>query len=647
MAEAPTPVFDTEFFDQIGIDSDVSELIAGDLSPDNPERYQNAGIWAGLIITGATQLAERTGLPGLPREDFNDYLYSTVGTDPTTTRFVHPLFYNEIVQTDSTLHGGRFVSMASWSEPTETIERFVAAVVENDDLKDQADAISANFRNNAGALTSAEIRTMGEQMKPIVVRQRELKADKLDTRAVYPLKDIDFVASIGGEARAKLNFLEQLEPILEEEAIQPDITDVVGAKGANLVRLRRVVDKMQLAEIGIGRYINIPPFMNVGVDAFDAWRSGQPIEDTATEILAWMRQTKGSQYLVRSSAVNSEDGEHMGAGVYASVLLPEEPDRETVLAAMTEVYKSTDSDHAKQYRESIGVTEEKMGLVIQELAGDPDYTKLGTINTMMPQVPQLVDYSIRGGVHPLREELGYDIWRAEKSLALDRPESLAEFGLLQKRTFPHAMRFHVPLDTARHDPIDSWLAIQAGVLAEKIAGRPVQVEFTIENGTINIVQSRPLPEEMLKPVPFGGFPETKEPVFIGGAVGVMDGVKAIANQNFTNLTEQLRESDEPTLFVFDGSYGYGALTDTLAMNIASLSDEDRNRIFVLVDDGIRGTRADKGHVETMFAEIGIPLIFTNGSAGRSAGIRTGDQVEIYSNGYEGRVYKDSDEALDG
>jgi len=510
-------------------------------------------------------------------------------------------------------------------------------------LQHQQQELAAHYRDEGHTMSASEIDAYLTKYDALEDRRHAARAAQKE-RQRYSTDTYEYASSqTDMHAVLKLDFLRQIEPILEDSEADPSLHARYGAKAANLLQLNGVIDKMREAGIDIADWFSIPRFMTVGVESYDAWTRGEAITEHVAAISQWIQQNPNSQYVIRSSAVHSEDGEHTGAGVYESVLVTDPRDSEAILQAMQAVYGSTNSEKALAYRQSIGVEHEQMGLVVQELAGNNSgWGNFGTINTVMAGVPQLMDYTLQQGHHPLGvDELGYGF---SHPLPLSRSGALREFGIFGEINSPSGDRFHIPPDIKIHNPTQSWLAVQAAALAEKVAGRPVQVEFSFDptSNHIYILQSRPLPERLLEPKPFGGFPEDKKPTFVGKSVGIVDGVEAIVNDDIYGLKRnfELHEQEYPDtsiIFVVNNSYGLGTMAGRLTNAIMGLSEEQRTKIIVVMSE--RPTASDLtgyGHLETLFSELGVTLLCPGSGSGRAP--RDGETVTVYSNGFEGRIY---------
>lgn len=171
-----------------------------------------------------------------------------------------------------------------------------------------------------------------------------------------------------------LNTVEKVNPAELESLRQ-----TYGSKAANLISFNEKIEKLYEKSDDERTIIkvDIPPFIPVSVDMYEAWLTDrdaflgqceairlQAIE--MKEVGSYRNRSPFGMCVVRSSAVKSEDGDkHSGAGVYKSIAVKPE-NKEAFIHAVEEVYRSTRDDAAVCYQESVGVTNELMGLVVQQ-----------------------------------------------------------------------------------------------------------------------------------------------------------------------------------------------------------------------------------------------------------------------------------------
>ncbi len=167
--------------------------------------------------------------------------------------------------------------------------------------------------------------------------------------------------------------IEHLEPISPKEFGEMRL--VYGAKAAGLICFEKRVNILnkKLGKDSSAHLLEIPPFIPVTKDLYEAWLGKNPgyedrIEEIRLSALGFEDDIYGDSagmVAIRSSAVKSEDGDqYTGAGVYRSVAV-DPKDQEAFRRAVEEVYASARDKLALSYQESIGVSDELMGLVIQ------------------------------------------------------------------------------------------------------------------------------------------------------------------------------------------------------------------------------------------------------------------------------------------
>ena len=103
---------------------------------------------------------------------------------------------------------------------------------------------------------------------------------------------------------------------------------------------------------------------------------------------------EGREVAVRSSAVVSEDSEkHSGAGMYDSVFFERWDDEkfnlDSLKRAILQVYSSVDNPRATKYRKQAGLKDEKMAVVVQEIAKELN----GVVMSRLPFRDKIVPVS--------------------------------------------------------------------------------------------------------------------------------------------------------------------------------------------------------------------------------------------------------------
>lgn len=402
-----------------------------------------------------------------------------------------------------------------------------------------------------------------------------------------------------------------------------------GAKAANLIilselvkdinslRKRRFFDDVELA---------VPEFQVVPVDTYRAWKKGLSIDDQLRPYFDWATTLKDNErrysekpypadYIVRSSAVFSEDGEAVtGAGIYESVRVQRGATFEDFKDALTRVYKSTDNPRARAYRAQHGIDREEMGLIIQRFVSPHSYSEgqaqEGYINSRLPGVPQLMEIATETNRNFVnRGELDFFI-------ALDADRNEDAF-----RTVHHFLP-----DLFKVDPILLIRVAQPTYIVERIWGKDIQAEFVAEGWTINFVQVRELPPSVASKSVEVQFPD-EIPFHCGAAIGVGDMELPVLDVGDDN-------TQKTGMVVFRGNYGWTSNRN----NILHLPQKGGVIIYNFND-------GRNGHIQTLCAEKGLICLFPD----RASDDRTTvpnyqtlkrlKRVRIVSNGIEGRVYK--------
>lgn len=397
-----------------------------------------------------------------------------------------------------------------------------------------------------------------------------------------------------------------------------------GAKGANLIMLSElVIDINKLTGSAGWMRLNVPDFQVVPVDLYKAWKDGKPIDRALRSYFKWTKELISDSdlpedednpgYIVRSSAVFSEDGENVtGAGVYDSVRVHGGGKFQDFKAAVEKVFASVDSEKAKSYRGQHGIDKEEMGLVIQKYVSSSrelilGRSPIGYINSRLTGVPELMEL--------VTEQSRNFIKRKELDFFLGLNVRLSNNAFQSVHHFPPDQQKIVP-----------DLPIRVGQLAyviEKIWGRDVQVEFVADIGTINFVQVRELP---VKSIVSGGevkFPDEK-PLHSGSSIGIGDMELSVLDNSENN-------SEETGAVIFRENDMF-----TVHHTPANLPKKGA----VIIAHGFGGN----GHIQTLCSEQGLICIFPDDVYDEdkpTLGYRELDslgKVRVVSNGIEARVY---------
>ena len=392
-----------------------------------------------------------------------------------------------------------------------------------------------------------------------------------------------------------------------------------GSKAANLIMLSELVGKINRLRKGAHDLeLAVPDFQTVPVDSYRAWQGGKLVDDDLHPYFEWVNRLE-SDYIVRSSAVFSEDGEKVtGAGVYESVRVDRGSAFENFKDAVTRIYESTDSPQALDYRLQNGINKEQMGLVIQRYVSHTDRFSLfdisheGYTNSKLSGVPELMEIVTRTSRNFIRRK------NLDFFLALD--------DLMNEDAFRTIHHF-----TPDRSKIDSEMPIRVAQLVlviEKIWGRDIQIEFVDDDYVINVVQVRELPRRELLKTEQVEFPE-EPPLYIGASIGAGDMELAV-------LDNQSNNREKSGAVCFESNYGFSFGIGGNARSLPKMG-----AVIVYDSDGT------SGHIQTICAEKGLICIFPDvnnlregslAKIGYSEFIRLG-RVRIVSNGIEGRIYR--------
>lgn len=469
------------------------------------------------------------------------------------------------------------------------------------------------------------------------IQLREYTIYRFGGTAPLSLKDLEYDSSpstssrrgstihLGDIATAlqRANFhihFEETLGTLDKSKLEAD-TLLYGAKGANLEelgRIREAVKGFGLASFGY----EIPEYRLIPVSIYEKQMRGERILDDVSDVYNWINKRK---VIIRSSAVFSEDSEEAtGAGIYESVILESDATLRQFLAKIKEVYKSVNSPGAVQYRREHGIPDEKMGLVIQEFM-DSAVENKGYINTVLKNVPELMEIAYENGVRPLIiKERALDA-----IVHHDGRAPIAHYEIDSRRKSPHEIR-------------DLALFV---TLIEKHYGQPIQIEFLAadKDGIIEtfLLQTRFLPKSFSEKRHIE-FPQEKS-LFEGRAVGAFDlTLPVLSNKGYNN--------EKNGVVIFQSSKFY-----TLGEYGAEEAMPSSGAVIIL-----GGAVEGGGHIETICAEKGIALIFSDEIVTpdmgahqvileAQLGIKSGVRLEkdnlqgfttlrLVSNGLEGRVY---------
>lgn len=381
-------------------------------------------------------------------------------------------------------------------------------------------------------------------------------------------------------------------PTVDDAQLRRDTAEF-GAKAAGLKALERALPSLQALEkearLHVGLQTAETEYLPVSV--FRAYRAGAPLEELLRESHAWVSQ-QPSDVMVRSSAVYSEDGAHMGAGVYESVRLPQGASLDLFAAAVKHVYDSVESELAVRYREQIGVAvPEEMGVVLQRFVEPTERRDTaGHINTVRPQMPEVLEVVSVSRHIPMFSVGAHEGFSVDQStcVPLHRDILGSTVGSFHSGAEPAAV---LPEDYTR-----GFLSASAGdlgraaLLLERLFGTPLQVEFAQSGHHTYMLQARPLPPEWTTRSSVT-FPDRNDSCFSGESFGVIDEELEVLGDSEENYQRK------GVVFLSSSSYGSSHLN-----RIERLIPRQGAVVLLSPSDFMRG------HVESRCAERGVVVI---------------------------------------
>jgi phosphoenolpyruvate synthase/pyruvate phosphate dikinase len=254
----------------------------------------------------------------------------------------------------------------------------------------------------------------------------------------------------------------------------PGDAQLIGGKALGLARL---------LELGLP----VPPALVLTADAHERWREQREVAEQDRRALAAAVERLGEPLAVRSSAAD-EDGEgRSAAGQYESVMGVRGLDG--VVAAVQHCWRQAEEGRADAYR---GGSPPRVALVLQR---EVDADRAGIAFSVDPTTgaPDAVlieavfghgEGAVGGTVTPDRYRVARDSGAvsarvADKAAAADGAGDL--HPLAPERRAARALR---------DDEAGAVAAL--ALAAERGLGRPVDVEFCFERGTLWAVQCRPI-----------------------------------------------------------------------------------------------------------------------------------------------------------
>jgi hypothetical protein len=451
--------------------------------------------------------------------------------------------------------------------------------------------------------------------------------------------DVEDIEEYTRQAQVNFEFQTKLESIPPIDSKEFDTLRLnYGAKAANLMLLSERIEAINNLWPNSKMPLQIPPYFVIPAELYDKWTNGQEDDAQLHEYFNQLESLLADNYdiyhyMVRSSAVHSEDGELTGAGIYESINMDGEGfgiTFEDFKKSIYKVYKSVNSEKAENYQKLHGVEVESMGIVVQLYARGAGsetieamdglgianfYSYSGTIDTIIPGMPYMRNdaeggHSIvkRGAVEA---QLG-ELYPHPRSRLVPRKD--INLGI-----------FKMKPDLTRVNPVYVQAMSVFGLVAEKIWGGPVQIEYsTTTDGKPAILQVRKLPKNVVEhDAPKIEFPD-EEPVYSAPAIGFIDEVLDVLPLYGTNW-------DKKGLVIIPRE------------NEASLNNYDlpQEGAVIVLQGGEHGS-----HMSTLAIEQGLPVMtpdfytpIINELTVQSVSPAESDKYRVIMNGTEGRIYK--------
>jgi hypothetical protein len=364
--------------------------------------------------------------------------------------------------------------------------------------------------------------------------------------------------------------------------------EIYGAKGAFLRALSKGVDNLRPFLDRAGLSYLVPDFTLIPAAVYDRARHDPSVSQEVRAAYEWIG---GRCVMVRSSAVHSEDGEHLGAGVYSTFRLPAHASFEVYCEAVKAVYASTESPLAREYRRGIEFTgDEKMGVILQEYQEGSYQESAGHINTCRFQIPKVIDVTTqRRSIPAFVPGEANEIFNSDSVvLPLHRLMIERELGTRGDRMYSSLV---LPSDhTQESNPFSVVELGKLGVILEMYFGRPMQLEFVEAQYRNFLVQARPLPESWCRSATVQ-FPERGDFLWQGASFGVLDDELEILGEDETNC-------ERSGLVIIDSGW---MASEYLAWLERVLPK--KGAVWVL-----RPSEHMRGHIESRCAERGILVI---------------------------------------
>ena len=364
--------------------------------------------------------------------------------------------------------------------------------------------------------------------------------------------------------------------------------EIYGAKGALLRALVKGSEDLRPFLDRAGLSSVVPDFTLIPAAVYEQARHDPSVSKEVRAAYEWI---EGRSVMIRSSALHSEDGEHLGAGVYASYRLPRNASFELYCEVVGKVYDSTESSLAQEYRRQIDFSgDEKMGVVIQEYQEGDHQESSGHINTCRFQMPSIIEVTCQDRYVPVFLS-GHENEISNSSsvvFPLDRGRLERQIGSGGDSLYS---AFLLPSDhTQDASPLFAGEVGKLGLLLEMYFQRPMQIEFVAAGYRIYLVQARPLPEAW-EHAAYVQFPERSDFLWQGASFGVLD-------EDLEILPDDEANCERSGLVIIDSGW---RASDSLAWLERVLPK--KGAVWIL-----RPSENMRGHIESRCAERGLVII---------------------------------------